>query len=405
MNGRLHAVRGYDRPVDVTLTEGSIDAREPTDETRDDASATAVVAAMQEAATRSGFVLEPEQADVAERLAALAIGHDNAPAEHLYLWGAAGRGKTWLLDAYFQALPTERKRRVHFHSFFRQLHRSIHEHRTAAAEAARATGEPGAGARAAAGAVTNAVDRAVDDLLDGVDLVLFDEFHVHDPGDGTLMIRLLEALFSREVSLITSSNYPPSGLLPDPVYHHIFVPGITIIEANMTVVELAGDTDHRRSSAVQRRQGFSRGSWMLAGQGADDELAALGLPRPAPSDAVTMAISGHEFQAAAAAEGTLWFTSAELLERPTSVGDYLAWAADYDRWVLDALPAPELLTREARARFVHLVDALCDLDVELHVVATTDRDTFMSAETLGRSGFARDAFRTRSRLALLRTIA
>ncbi|MGK9149079.1 cell division protein ZapE [Plantibacter flavus] len=366
-------------------------------------SADELVEAMRQAADDAGFDLEPEQLEVARRLGSLAVGEASVPA-HLYLWGAAGRGKTWLLDAYFQALPTERKRRVHFHSFFRALHRSIHEHRTAAAEAARATGEPGAGARAAAGAVANAVDRAVEDLLDEVDLVLFDEFHVHDPGDGTLMIRLLEALFSRDVSLITSSNYPPSGLLPDPVYHHIFEPGIAVIEANMTVVELAGDTDHRRSSAVQRRQGFSRGTWMLTGQEADDELADLGLPRPDAADAVTMAISGHEFRASAARGGVLWFTSAELLERPTSVGDYLAWAAEYDRWVLDALPAPEHLTREARARFVHLIDALCDLDVELHVIAATDRETFMTAETLGRGGFARDAFRTRSRLALLRTV-
>lgn len=391
--------------MDVTLSESSIDALELTDEPQRAASAATVVAAVHRAAKDSGFTLEPEQSDVAERLAALAIGHDDAPAEHLYLWGAAGRGKTWLLDACFQALPTDRKRRVHFHSFFRELHRSIHRHRTEAAEAARATGEPGAGSRAAAGAVTNAVDQAVDDLLDGVDLVLFDEFHVHDPGDGTLMIRLLQALFSREVSLITSSNYPPSGLLPDPVYHHIFVPGIAILEANMTVVELAGDTDHRRVSPVVRREGFARGTWLPAGPGAEAALDGLGLRRPTAADSVTLSISGHEFRAASASGRTLWFSADELLERPTSVGDYLAWAADYDRWVLDALPAPELLTREARARFVHLVDALCDLDVELHVIATTDRDTFMTAEALGRSGFARDAFRTRSRLALLRTIA
>lgn len=364
-------------------------------------SGTVIVEAIQASAARAGFGLEPEQLDVARRLAALPIGDEDDPA-HLYLWGAAGRGKTWLLDAYFTALPTERKRRVHFHSFFRGLHRSIHRIRTEAAEAARATGEPGAGSRAAAGAVVGAVDQAVDELLDGVDLVLFDEFHVHDPGDGTLMIRLLEALFARQVSLITSSNYPPHGLLPDPVYHHIFEPGIAVIEANMAVVELAGDTDHRRSSPVRHRDGFARGSWMLDGPGAEQELQRLGLRRPTPADAVTMAISGHEFQAASAAHRTLWFTSADLLERPTSVGDYLAWAGDYDRWVLDALPEPHRLSREARARFVHLVDALCDLDIELHVVAATDRETFMTAEALGRSGFARDAFRTRSRLALLR---
>jgi cell division protein ZapE len=380
--------------VDTIETAGAIPS--------DDGSERDLLAAVDAAARDAGFTLEPEQLEVVRRLAALPIGGDE-PA-HLYLWGAAGRGKTWLLDAFFAALPTPRRRRVHFHSFFRGLHASIHRLRTEAADAARATGEPGAGSRAAAGAVVNAVEQAVDELLDDVEVVLFDEFHVHDPGDGMLMIRLLEALFARQVTLLTSSNFRPQDLLPDPVYHHLFEPGIAMIEANMTVVELAGSTDHRRSSPIRRRDGFARGSWSVAGEAADAHLAALGLNRPGPDEATTLAISGHTFHAAAAGDGTVWFTGAELLERPTSVGDYLAWAADYDRWVLDALPASHELTREARARFVHLVDALCDLGVELHVVAATDRETFITAPGLGRGGFAHDAVRTRSRLALLRGI-
>ena len=172
----------------------------------------------------------------------------------------------------------------------------------------------------------------------------------------------------------------------------------------MQVLELAGSTDHRRSSPVSHRDGFARGRWSLAGEAADARLATLGLHRPGPGDATTLTISGHTFHAAAARDGRVWFASAELIERPTSVGDYLAWAADYDRWVLDALPESHALTREARARFVLLIDALCDLGVELHVVAATDRETFVTDPALGPGGFARDAVRTRSRLALLREV-
>lgn len=394
VNDRGRSTGGYDRAVDTT----GIETTDPAEAAPDDTLLAAVVAA----AADAGFTLEPEQLEVARRLASLPIGEDR-PA-HLYLWGAAGRGKTWLLDAFFAALPTLRRRRVHFHSFFRGLHASIHRVRTEAADAARATGEPGAASRAAAGAVTAAVDQAVDELLDEVDVVLFDEFHVHDPGDGMLMIRLLEALFARRVTLLTSSNFPPQDLLPDPVYHHVFEPGIVLIEANMQVLELTGSTDHRRSSPVRHRDGFARGSWSVVGQAADTHLAALGLPRPAPSEATALAISGHVFQAASAHDGVLWFASADLIERPTSVGDYLAWAAEYDRWVLDDVPESHTLTREARARFVHLVDALCDLGVELHVVAATDRETFLTDPALGPGGFARDAVRTRSRLALLREL-
>lgn len=394
VNGRDRDADGYDRAVDTTGTETTDPAPIPPDD--------ALLSAVESAAAVAGFTLEPEQLEVARRLASLRIAEDR-PA-HLYLWGAAGRGKTWLLDAFFAALPAHRRRRVHFHSFFRGLHAAIHRVRTEAADAARATGEPGAGSRAAAGAVTNAVEQAVDELLDEVDVVLFDEFQVHDPGDGALMIRLLDALFARQVTLLTSSNSAPQGLLPDPAYHHIFEPGIALIEANMQVLELAGSTDHRRSSPVSHRDGFARGSWSVVGEAVDAHLAALGLHRPGPGEATTLTISGHTFHAAAARDGVLWFASAELIERPTSVGDYLAWAADYDRWVLDALPESHALTREARARFVHLVDALCDLGIELHVVAATDQETFMTDPALGPGGFARDAVRTRSRLALLREI-
>lgn len=391
MNGGRADADGYDRAVDTPGTPTTAHRPAPPG---------ALLPAVEAAAADAGFALEPEQLEIVRRLASSRIGEGDDPA-HLYLWGAAGRGKTWLLDACFAALPTSRRRRVHFHSFFRGLHASIHRVRTEAAEAARATGEPGAGSRAAAGAVTNAVERAVDDLLEGVDVVLFDEFHVHDPGDATLLTRLLEALFARRVSLLTSSNYRPQDLLPDPVHHHLFERGIALIESNMLVVELGGTVDHRRTSTARSREGFARGSWSLAGTAADAHLEALGLPRPAPQDATALTISGHTFLAAGVGDRTVWFTSAELIERPTSVGDYLAWAADYDRWVLDALPESSELTREARARFVNLVDALCDLGVELHVVATTDRETFMTDPALGRAGFSRDSVRTRSRLALL----
>ncbi|MFZ4896663.1 cell division protein ZapE [Plantibacter sp. Mn2098] len=379
--------------------------------------------AIETAATAAGFALDPAQRVVAERLAALGDAViDSTPdrplPRSLYLWGPAGRGKTWLLDACFDALPTTAKKRVHFHSFFRALHLAIHTHRTAAAEAARAAAPAAAtaasstppaptapsattttafvSARAAATAVTNAVDAAVDELLDGASVVYFDELHVHDPGDATLITKLLLALFDRDVTLIASSNYAPGDLLPDPVYHHIFEPGIALIEANMDIVRLDGDVDHRHAEPSVAREGFARGSWISPGSGA--QLASLGLDRPTEDERTDLPISGHVFTALAVRGDTVWFACADLLEAKTSVGDYLAWAASFDRWILDDVPSPTELTREARMRFVHLVDALCDLGKELHVIAAGPRDEFVNAPV-----FARDFFRTASRLAMLRT--
>lgn len=388
--------------------------------------------AIDAAASAAGFALDPAQRIVAERLAELGdaivdAGRGGPLPRSLYLWGPAGRGKTWLLDACFDALPTTAKKRVHFHSFFRALHLAIHTHRTAAAEAARAanrdrsfapaaTGTPGdagtamgatalsssagaasaaVSARAAAAAVTNAVDAAVDELLDGASVIYFDELHVHDPGDATLITRLLRSLFDRDVTLIASSNYAPTDLLPDPVYHHIFEPGIALVEANMDIVRLDGDVDHREAEPAGAREGFARGSWISPGSA--EQLMMAGLVRPGPEEVHELHISGHVFRAAAVRDRTVWFTAADLLETRTSVGDYLAWAQDFDRWILDALPSPAELTREARMRFVHLVDALCDLGKELHVIAAVPRDEFVAAPA-----FARDFFRTASRLAMLR---
>src|SRR5690606_24128916 len=118
-----------------------------------------------------------------------------APPRGLYVHGAVGRGKTWLCDQFFEQLPSSEKRRVHFHSFFRELHRDIWNHRLDNPTAAR-----------------NAVDRAVAELLDGVNLLYFDEFHVHDSGDATLVLRVLDDVLASDVTLLATSNYAPADL-------------------------------------------------------------------------------------------------------------------------------------------------------------------------------------------------
>lgn len=173
------------------------------------------------AATELGFTL-----DDAQRRAGAALATDR----NLYLWGPVGRGKSWLMATYFAALPTDRKVRVHFHEFFRDLHLAIRRHR-------------------------NDLAAALDDLLGGVDVVCFDEFHVHDPADGKFIARLLPALLDRDIRIILTSNYPPHTLLPNPLFHTDFVPTIELIEQALTVVTVDGPADYRTISgheAVRR---------------------------------------------------------------------------------------------------------------------------------------------------------
>lgn len=317
--------------------------------------------------------------------------NDRAP-RGLYLWGTVGRGKTWLSDAFFAALPTPAKRRVHFHAFYRQLQSDLYRDGIAPAGEER----------------SSAIDAAIDALLDDVDLLFFDEFHLHDAGDATLALRVLRALIARRVPLLATSNYPPEGLLPDPMFHHLFEPGIALIRQNFAELALGGTTDYRRlDQADAERSGFSRGAWQAQGL----------LPEPEASEAATLRENGHTFAARRAADGELWFHFDDVCETATAAGDYLSWAARFPRWVVEAIPPLSTCSPQARQRFLNLVDVLNDQGIEAtfisehspaQVLAGGPKLTARGASAdreelgLGLDGLPIDVARTASRLALLR---
>src|SRR5690554_1021397 len=238
--------------------------------------------------------LDPDQLRIVDRLDHLRadLVDSEASPRGLYVHGAVGRGKTWLCDQFFEQLPGTAKRRVHFHSFFRELHRDIWNHRLEDPTAAR-----------------NAVDRAVSELLDGVNLLYFDEFHVHDSGDAALVLRVLDDLLASDVTLLATSNYAPADLLPGP-FHHVFERGIRLIQQNLDVVELGGDHDYRRDDLGHRAGGFAHGAWLTPGTA--DQLLAHGLTVPEPSERVQLSAGGHRFTARRADARQLWFSFAEL---------------------------------------------------------------------------------------------
>ncbi|MEU8921513.1 cell division protein ZapE [Kitasatospora sp. NPDC048545] len=219
-------------------------------------------------AEQRGFAVDPAQRPAAERLSRLAgeLARTGLlvrrPPRHVYLWGPVGRGKSWLVDTFLDGLATPRKRRLHFHDFFRRLHEGVALH---AADPHRdRTGERVA-----------AVDRAVDELLGDCRVLIFDEFHAHDAGDAMLVARLFRTLLERRITLVTTSNYPPAGLMPNPLYHHLFEPTIRLIEERMDVVEVAGPVDFRRErpAANARSGGAGRRRGPAARPGPDRQPA------------------------------------------------------------------------------------------------------------------------------------
>ncbi|RKT82813.1 cell division protein ZapE [Saccharopolyspora antimicrobica] len=318
------------------------------------------------AAAREGFELDTAQQLVADELAGLGA----APQKRfrrprgLYLHGPVGRGKSFLVNTFFAEAPVQAKLRVHFHDFFDQLHRTI--------------------ARIRASNRTNAVDSAIAELVGSARLLCFDEFHVHDPGDAALVTKLLRALLARRVTLVTTSNYRPADLLPNPLFHHLFRPAIELVEGNLTVVELGGGPDYRRAGG-RGNQGFASGTWSTS---PPEELRI-----PTTAERTLLDVDGRHLRASAVRDGLVWFDFDELCATATSTKDYLVLAARFRTWVITGVPRLTHRDAQAQQRFANLVDVLSEKDATLHVVAQQD-----IASTLA---CGRDTDRTASRLALL----
>ncbi|WP_242427209.1 MULTISPECIES: cell division protein ZapE [unclassified Streptomyces] len=354
---------------------------------------------LQQAAEQRGFTLSPAQERAVERLALLAgelagaggLFRCSRPSpRNLYVWGPVGRGKSWLVDTFYDGLPLHRKKRLHFHDFFRALHDGV-----ARESQARDGGN-------------SAVDRAVDELLGDCRLLVFDEFHAHDAGDAMLVARLFRTLLDRQVTLVTTSNYPPAGLMPDPLHHHLFEPTIQRIEERMDVLDVSGPTDFRRLPApAHGSRRFAEGACLTDGphlaeggvpaEGDEALPAEPGPDAPQPGEAVLVPAHRRELPAKAARAGLVWFGFDALCEATTAVPDYLALAERFDTLVLDGVPPLASCTADGRRRLANLVDVCCDRDIRLFLIGA-DPLAGLSED----SGLLRDLDRTASRLAMLR---
>jgi cell division protein ZapE len=321
-----------------------------------------------------GYTLSHSQQRVIDCMAQLAsvLTDSRAPAQaprSLYLHGAVGRGKSWLLDGFFQALPVAEKQRVHFHDFFAQLHQGMFRHR----------------------AQSDALASTLEELLNDCRVLCFDEFHVHDIGDAMLITRLFKALFQRGTLLLVTSNYPPQGLLPNPLYHARFKPVIDLIHARMQVMEVGGPHDYRSQVRTHSQQVFTQGQYIWPTTVLQRQ--ALKLPQQGAL-AIALPVGTRQLQARHCENRTIAFTFNDLCEQPTAVMDYLELCRRFDTWIIDALPDLADCPIATQQRFINLIDVLYDQDKRLILLGERPL-----REHLG--GDAIDLARTRSRLGQL----
>lgn len=319
-----------------------------------------------------GYTLSHSQQRVIDCMAqhaSVLLGTSKKTLPGLYLHGAVGRGKSWLLDGFFQAIPIAGKQRLHFHEFFARLHQGMFTHRD----------HP------------DALGVTLDTLLSDCRVLCFDEFHVHDIGDAMLITRLFKALFRRGILLLVTSNYPPEGLLPNPLYHARFKPVIDLIHARMQVMEVGGPHDYRSQMRTHPHQVFTQGRYVWPGSVAQRQ--ALDLPERDTS-LLQLPVGTRHLPARHCNERTIGFTFADLCEHPTAVMDYLELCRRFDRWIIDALPNLADCSIAAQQRFINLIDVLYDQDKHL---------TLLGQQSLCESlaGDAIDLARTRSRLGQL----
>lgn len=212
-----------------------------------------------------------------------------APTHGFYLWGSAGRGKSMLADLYYDAAPTAHKKRFHFHRFFHDLHTEIVSTR-------------------------QSVEKSISRIIGSAQIVLFDEFHVHDVGDAVFLTKALEAIFKHKILMLATSNYEPEKLMPNPLFHDRFLPAITLIKSQFRVVEIGNGTDYRKAATVRGRTGFGRGSWLIS-----KASSAAG-----PSSDVDLNLNGLTVRAVTAVDDTVTVTFTELCDRPLMSGHRLA---------------------------------------------------------------------------------
>ncbi|WP_051228746.1 cell division protein ZapE [Paludibacterium yongneupense] len=338
-----------------------------------------------QALERKGFVRDASQGAAIERLDGLwqalvefkagrnrflgrSLRSPSVP-RGLYLWGGVGRGKSFLMDAFYSGLPFRRKRRVHFHHFMAEVHREL---RTLSSE-------------------PDPLREVGLRIARATRVLCFDEFHVSDIADAMILSRLLTVLFERGVVLVMTSNYAPDDLYPNGLQRANFLPAIALLNRHLDVLNVDGGNDYRlreltreplfvvpddAHAAAQLEQMFER----LAGDGADD--------------VASLEILGRRIAVRRHAASVVWFDFAALCDGPRSQNDYLEIAREYPTVLLSGIPVLGAAQASQARRLTWLVDVFYDHRVKLIASAAAEPEAIYT-EGVQASEF----FRTVSRLA------
>jgi cell division protein ZapE len=276
----------------------------------------------------------------------------------VYLWGPVGRGKSMLMDLFYEVVPVEKKRRTHFHVFMGEIHRLIGAWRSGDAAARKARFGQHRG--------DDPIPPVADVVAAGARLLCFDEFQVTDIADAMILGRLFEALFARGVTLVATSNRAPDALYKDGINRQLFLPFIDLLKARLEVVSVAGGHDYR----LDRLR--AAGTW-FSPDDPDNQRSFEALWRDMldgeEETGATLEVLGRRITLPHALGGQVLATFASLCSVALGPNDYVALAARFHTVFLEDVPKLTPARREEARRFVILIDALYEAHARLIVLA------------------------------------
>ncbi|MBT6106459.1 cell division protein ZapE [Porticoccaceae bacterium] len=342
--------------------------------------------------SRDGFVADASQAQAVEHLEALyqrLVARQAKPAagilggllkrfahsapepeKGLYFWGGVGRGKTYLMDNFFETLPFERKMRVHFHRFMRRVHQDLKRHK----------------------GQTNPLVLVADTIADETCIICFDEFFVSDITDAMILGLLLEELFARGVCLVATSNIVPDQLYLNGLQRQRFLPAIALLNKHCKVVNVDGGIDHRLR-ALEKAELYHSPLDADADRAIQATFESLVPVEGETKRGVDLDVEGRPIPVLVLAEDIVWFDFSAICEGPRSQNDYIEIAREFHAVMISNVPALGLANDDAARRFINLVDEFYDRSVKLALSASEPLASLYSG---GRLEF--EFARTESRL-------
>ncbi|PPR12320.1 MAG: Cell division protein ZapE [Alphaproteobacteria bacterium MarineAlpha11_Bin1] len=271
----------------------------------------------------------------------------------LYLYGPVGRGKSMLMDMLYDSVPSNRKRRVHFHEFMLEVHKTMHERRKKD------------------GKIQDPLPKIAKVIAKETWFVCFDEFQVDNIADAMILGRLFETLFEEGVVFVATSNTHPDNLYKGGLQRDRFLPFIDVLKRKIDIVSLDAERDYRRDRLVDMGVYFSP---LGPDTDAAVDLAFAALTDNSVGSAEEISVMGRIIQVSQAAKGVGRFQFSDLCGKPLGAPDYLAIANTYHTVILENIPTLPPAKRNEAKRMVTLIDALYEARVNMVVSAAVEPD-------------------------------